>query len=346
MSSEIQQVESFSFNTEDLKLLISTIRLSLKNEANESESYGRRNRAYEVFRSNEEIQSHKLEYRRKKHRWIDSWSEKVCSSLSIKERLLNEKEVKARFAAKEGKSRKITTFAVEFANFTPYYDLAGDLQKEHGLKFTNDDKRIYYECIAALSEYRIRLNDLKTAGDSFEDCIKGMGRIVSGKSHSLSLMGVGLLVAALLVDPIAGGIGAAMELSGGAAFLAGLAFLGGGAIASGGFGITGGLLIIMAGGAIIGYGAGSAEYDLRLKKSSKEQLYLHCGKLFSFAKTADLSKDEFKQICSKTFDLQKEFEEEADHFAINQTNPSQKIASEEKAKVLAAFRKYIRSTFE
>ena len=60
-----------------------------------------------------------------------------------------------------------------------------------------------------------------------------------------------------------------------------------------------------------------------------------------------LESDEFAEEWSiKEAALQKEFEEEADHFAINQTNPSQKIASEEKAKVLAAFRKYIRSTFE
>ena len=61
-----------------------------------------------------------------------------------------------------------------------------------------------------------------------------MGENSFGKSHSLSLMGVGLLVAALLVDPIAGGIGAAMELSGGA-FFGWISISRGGAIASGGW---------------------------------------------------------------------------------------------------------------
>ena len=175
------------------------------------------------------------------------------------------------------------------------------------------------------------------ARDKFNSCIKEISKAIAGKNHAWSILTIGVLVATLLIDPIGSAIGAAMELSGAAALSAGLAFLGGGAIAAGGLGMQGGIIVIMAGGAILGFGSGSAEYDQRLKACSKEQLLLYCAKLYSLVMILNISNEEIIQFCSQVFTLQSEYEKSTDEFALSGQKDTSNVF-EEKVKIISAFR--------
>jgi hypothetical protein len=132
-----------------------------------------------------------------------------------------------------------------------------------------------------------------------------------------------------------------MGLGGAAATSAGLAFLGGGSLAAGGLGITGGYFALMAGGAILGYGAGSKDYKDRLRSSSKEELLISCCKLYAVTQISQVSGDNKIEICKRALAMQEDFEAEADSLHINSSR-AEAQKTDAKSLVLRSFRRVMR----
>lgn len=331
-------IEGSGFGKDDLQLLISIISLSLIDEAKWTESFGTKNNLKFLFMDEGDSEVKKRLYKAKKMDWVSKWTKKILESLQIS-RTFDSSEVKREFRKIISNERKKSAFIVEISSFEPYFDFdEHSISKE--LNFNENDKDNYFRCCYAMTG--IEQVNFNYARDKFNSCIKEISKAIAGKNHAWSILTIGVLVATLLIDPIGSAIGAAMELSGAAALSAGLAFLGGGAIAAGGLGMQGGIIVIMAGGAILGFGSGSAEYDQRLKACSKEQLLLYCAKLYSLVMILNISNEEIIQFCSQVFTLQSEYEKSTDEFALSGQKDTSNVF-EEKVKIISAFRKMLRN---
>jgi len=120
-----------------------------------------------------------------------------------------------------------------------------------------------------------------------------------------------------------------------------LALLGGGSLAAGGFGMSGGYVVLMAGGAILGYGSGSAQYQQKLREGSKEELLFNCGKLYTASKVFNLYGEDKFNICSQALRIQSDLEAESD-LAFTQGSAEKGKQLDAKAMVMRSFRRLLR----
>lgn len=325
----------FSFHNADLHLLASIKYWALRSEGKVSTSYSRLRKHF----MNDETKAREQQlYRDKKRAWADQW-------YSLASRLLEfgkaspEEDLSRRLQELHLSENKKAALCVELATFTAYHELKQDSKEWSSLCFDDDDRNHYLEyCSRVMDEspYTLRM-----ACQEFNRSIEKIVRSNSGPNFTWVWVGLGAAVVLMLAPYLAGVIGGFMGLSGAAATSAGLALLGGGSLAAGGFGMTGGYVVLMAGGAILGYSSGSSQYQQKLRESSKEELLINCGKLYAVWKVFNLFNDETLAICSQALRMQTDLEAEADAAFVRGSEEEGKQL-QSKALVLYSFRRLLR----
>jgi hypothetical protein len=109
--------------------------------------------------------------------------------------------------------------------------------------------------------------------------------------------------------------------------------------------MTGGYVVLMAGGAILGYGSGSAQYQQKLREGSKEELLFNCGKLYAASKVFNLYGDDKLNICSQALRIQSDLEAGAD-MEFTQGNVEKAKQLDGKALVMRSFRRLLRGDLQ
>jgi tetratricopeptide (TPR) repeat protein len=150
---------------------------------------------------------------------------------------------------------------VEVTLFQPYYPLGDNRDKAFkNLKIT-DEERLTRKLKSFALTLDIEPNCVIRFKTNYKEAIKGIKDTINPLLVGVfGVVGaVGLGVAAVFATPLIVALLApilAPGLYGAAAVAAVLAALGGGAIAAGGFGMAGGMAVIVAGGSLLGAGAG------------------------------------------------------------------------------------------
>ena len=332
----IQLAENdFGFGNKDIHLLASIRYWALRKEAESSTSYSRMRKHF----MNEESKAREQQaYRDAKYAWADKWYSLTSKLLEFGEVVPSERLQDCLRELRLNETKK-AALCVELATFTAYYQLDKDSKDEDALTFSDEDRKLYLQfCAYTMNE---ALHTLELACKEFNRCIERIVKANTGPDLTWVWVGLGAAVLLVLAPYLAGAIGGFMGLGGAAATSAGLALLGGGSLAAGGFGMGGGYVVLMAGGAIIGYGSGSTQYQRKLREGSKEELLINCGKLFSASKVFSLYGDDRIGICSKALLIQSDLESDADvAFLEGDTEKGKQIES--KALVMRTFRKLLR----
>jgi tetratricopeptide (TPR) repeat protein len=213
-----------------------------------------------------------FEKKQLKRRWLSKWLE--STEVFLKSQVAKDSKTAASFhlvndidalkklvnEIKNEVGNKLTLYLIllEVTLFSPYY-LLGNSSDENfkGLKITDEEKlknklEVFAIHLGIDSSYVRRFKS------SYKQAIEGIKGGIN--PWLIGVFGaVALAVVAAFATPVIAGLLApilAPGLSGAAAVSAVLAALGGGAIAAGGFGMAGGLAVIVAGGSILGAGAG------------------------------------------------------------------------------------------
>ena len=332
----IQRTDNdFSFGNADVHLLASIKYWALRSESSKSVSYSRLRK---YFMNDEAKASEQIAYSQKKHAWADQWYELTSRLLEIG-KVVSKENLKDKLSTLRLTGSKRSALSIELATFSAYHELKQDAKDWDGLSFDEDDRKLYLGfCAEVMDESPYTL---LMAWQQFNRCIETIVRANSGPDLTWLWVGVGAAVLLVLAPYLAGAIGGLMGLGGAAATSAGLALLGGGSLAAGGFGMTGGYVVLMAGGAILGYGSGSAQYQQKLREGSKEELLFNCGKLYAAIKVFNLYGDDMLKICSQSLRIQGDLEAEADvEFTEGNVETGKQLDS--KALVMRAFRRLLR----
>jgi hypothetical protein len=105
--------------------------------------------------------------------------------------------------------------------------------------------------------------------------------------------------------------------------------------------MTGGYVVLMAGGAILGYSSGSTQYQQKLREGSKEELLFNCGKLYAASRVFNLYGEDTLAICLQALRIQTDLESEADSlFTRGESEKGKQLDS--KALVMRSFRRLMR----
>jgi hypothetical protein len=332
----IQLAENdFGFRNQDIHLLASIRYWALRTEAVSSTSYSRMRKHF----MNEESKAREQQaYRDAKHAWADEWYGLTSQLLELGDVIPSERlrDCLGRLGLSETKKAAL---CVELATFTGYYQLNKDAKDGDSLSFSDEDRKLYLRsCAEAMGE---SLYTLELAWQEFNRCIERIVKANTGPDLTWVWVGLGAAVLLVLAPYLAGAIGGFMGLGGAAATSAGLALLGGGSLAAGGFGMSGGYVVLMAGGAILGYGSGSTQYQQKLREGSKEELLFNCGKLFAASKVFALYDDDRIGICGKALLIQSDLEADADR-AFLQGDADKGKQLDGKALVMRSFRGLLR----
>ena len=334
--SAIQLADNdFGFGNQEIHLLASIMYWSLRNEAVSSTSYSRMRKH---FMNGDSKAREQQNYRDAKYAWTDKWYSLTSKLLEFGEAVPSECLQNKLRELKLTETKK-AALCVELATFTAYYQINKDFKEEESLSFSDEDRKLYLQyCACIMNE---NLKTLELAWQEFNRCIEKIVKANTGPDLTLVWVGLSAAVVLVLAPYLAGAIGGFMGLSGAAATSAGLALLGGGSLAAGGLGMSGGYVVLMAGGAIIGYGSGSTQHQKKLRESSKEELLLNCGKLFATSKVFSLYGDDRIGICSKALLIQSDLESDADvAFLQGDSENGKKIES--KALIMRTFRRLLR----
>jgi hypothetical protein len=334
--SAIQLAESdFGFGNQDIHLLASIRYWALRTEAVSSTSYSRMRKHF----MNEESKAREQQsYRDAKYAWAEKWYSLTSKLLEVGEVIPSEL-LQDRLRELRLTETKKAALCVELATFTAYYQLDKNAKDEDSLAFSDEDRKHYLQfCAYTMNE---SLQTLELAWQEFNRCIERIVKANTGPDLTWVWVGLGAAVLLVLAPYLAGAIGGFMGLGGAAATSAGLALLGGGSLAAGGFGMSGGYVVLMAGGAIIGYGSGSTQYQQKLREGSKEELLLNCGKLFAASKVFSLYGDDRIGICGKALLIQSDLESDADAAFLQGDTEKGKLI-EGKALVMRTFRRLLR----
>lgn len=326
-------LDSFGFNKEEIRLLTSITYYGILAEAGKSTSYSRLRK---FFQSEVDSNAEKSVYRAKKKEWAEDWKNLTCKLLEINS-VIEVAALSGSLAKLNLSEVKRSAIIVELSTFEPYFDLS--IGKSWGdLRFDASDRLNYFNfCSGKVGK---PLSFLR-AHSEFNECARKITKSMTGPNWTLVWIGLGATLLLLTAPILAGALGGVMGLSGAAATSAGLAFLGGGSLAAGGLGITGGYFALMAGGAILGYSAGSKDYKDRLKASSKEELVVSCSKLYAVTRISSVSNLNKIEICERALAMQTDYEAEADkEFIISTRTDGQK--ADAKALVVRAFRRAMR----
>ena len=105
--------------------------------------------------------------------------------------------------------------------------------------------------------------------------------------------------------------------------------------------MTGGYVVLMAGGAILGYGSGSTQYQQKLREGSKEELLINCGKLYAALRVFNLYGDDSLDVCTQALRIQIDLESEADA-SFTQSKIENGKQLDAKALVMRSFRRLVR----
>jgi hypothetical protein len=334
--SAIQQVSNtFDFHNPEIHLLASIKYWGTRSEAGQSQSYSRiRKRFMSSDNKNREMQ----EYSQKKHAWADQWYAITSRLLEIGVVLPEDQLKSILFELKMNEAKK-NALSVELATFTPYFQLKEKDNEWDDLSFDEEDRKTYLDYCAGIMDESPY--SLKMVWDVFNKTIEKIVKANTGPNFTIVWAGLGAVLLLCLAPYLAGVIGGFMGLGGAAATSAGLALLGGGSLASGGFGMTGGYVVLMAGGAILGYGPGSVSYRQSLRQTSKEELLLNCAKLYSGLEVFQVYNDQHLEICRRALQIQNDLESDADS-AYFDGNEMKARDLEAKAQVMRSFRRLLR----
>jgi hypothetical protein len=335
MSAIQPSEDQHGFKSEDVHLLASIKYWGIREEADKSESYSRVRKHFmsEADKSNEQ-----KNYSCRKKEWSDQWYGVTAPLLGL-DSVISKEAIKAKLRELNLSEAKKNALCVELATFTPYHELKENSKEWDGLSFNDQDRKLFLEsCSKFMGETQYTLWMV------WQEFNRAIEKIVKSNSGpNLTWMWVGLGAAALLIAApyMAGFIGGIMGFSGAAATSAGLAFLGGGSLAAGGLGMSGGYVVLMAGGAILGYGSGTSQYQERLRKGSKEELLINCSKLFAASKVFNIYREESLDICRQALHIQNDLEREADDaFLSGKASDGKQLDS--KALIMRAFRRLLR----
>jgi len=324
------------FGKDDLFLLASIKYWALSFEAKQSESYSKLRRHLMSDDAKAQMQQ---SHSQAKMIWTDQWYKMTSmlleiDSTPIAKELLQQKLIQGNL----NESKKIA-ICVELATFTPYSQIDKDASEWRELAYDEQDRKCYLGfCSDLMNEERSKL---EIAVKEYNLCIKRIAKSVSGPDYTWVWVGVGAALLVLSAPYLAGSLGGLRGLRGAARTSAGLAMLGGGSLASGGLGMSGGHVVLMAGGAILGYIPGSTQYKQRLIEMSKEELLLNCGKLYAAIKILGLNGNDMLSICSQALRMQTELESKAD-FEFTQANGETGKQLDIKALVMRSFRQLLR----
>jgi hypothetical protein len=338
--SAIQLATSdFGFGNDDIHWLASMKYWALRSEGRKSVSYSRLRRHF----MNEEAKAREQQgYVEKKRAWADRWYDLTSKLLEVGT-VIPEERLREALVALHFSQYKKAALCIELATFTAYHELTQDAKDWEGLSFDDEDRKHYLGYCADLldeSPYTLWM-----AWQEFNRCIEKIVKANSGPDFTWMWVGLGAAVLLVVAPYLAGAIGGLMGLGGAAATSAGLALLGGGSLAAGGFGMTGGYVVLMAGGAILGYGSGSVQYQQKLREGSKEELLFNCGKLYAASKVFSLYGDDTLNICSQALRIQADLEAEADlEFMQGRAEKGKQIDG--KAMVLRSFRRLLRGDLQ
>lgn len=325
----------FGFGSQDIHLLASIRYWALREEAVNSTSYSRMRKHF----MNEESKAREQQaYRDGKYAWADEWYGLTSQLLELGD-VIPSGRLQG-FLRELGLSEtKKAALCVELAKFTAYYQLDKDSKEWESLSFSDEDRKFYLRfCSEIMDE---SLYTLELAWQEFNRCIEKIVKSNTGPDLTWVWVGLGAAVLLVLAPYLAGAIGGFMGLGGAAATSAGLALLGGGSLAAGGFGMSGGYVVLMAGGAILGYGSGSTQYQQKLREGSKEELLVNCGKLYAASKVFTLYGDDRIGICGKALLIQNDLEADAD-LAFLQADTEKGKQLDGKALVMRSFRRILR----
>jgi hypothetical protein len=339
MSAIQLAISDFGFGNEAIHWLASMKYWALRSEGRQSLSYSRLRRRF----MNEEAKTKEQQaYVDKKRAWADRWYDLTSRLLEIGP-VIPEDRLRETLVALQLTQTKKAALSIELATFTAYHEFTQDAKDWEGLSFDDDDRKNYLGFCAGImdeSSYTLWM-----AWQEFNHCIEKIVKANSGPNFTWMWVGLGAAVLLVAAPFLAGAIGGLMGLGGAAATSAGLALLGGGSLAAGGFGMTGGYVVLMAGGAILGYGSGSVQYQQKLREGSKEELLFNCGKLFAASKVFSLYGDDDLNICRQALRIQADFEAEADLEFI-QGNDEKGAQLDAKALVMRSFRRLLRGDLQ
>jgi hypothetical protein len=326
---------TFAFHSTEVHLLASIKYWGLIWEAKQSESYSR---VRKRLMSDEAKAQMQQKYCQKKIAWTDQWYGMTSKLLEISTPIPMEHLHQKLIDSNLSQAQKVA-LCVEMATFTPYCRLEKDSDQWSDLSFDEQDRKCYLGfCSRLMDEERYTL---ELAFKEFNGCIDKISKAISGPNYTLVWVGFGAALLMMMAPYLAGAIGGLMGLSGAAATSAGLALLGGGSLAAGGFGMSGGYVVLMAGGAILGYGSGSAQYQQKLREGSKEELLFNCGKLYAASKVFSLYSKDTLAICTQSLRIQTDLESEADSlFTRGESEKAKQLDS--KALVMRSFRRLMR----
>jgi len=335
MSAIQPNSESFGFKADDVHLLASIKYWGIREESEKSDSYSR---VRKHFMSEADKLNEQKNYCSRKKDWSDQWYGVTAPLLSL-DQVIPKEAIKGKLRQLNLSETKKNALCVELATFTPYHELKENSKEWEGLSFNDQDRKLFLEaCSKFMGETQYTLWMV------WQEFNRAIEKIVKSNSGSnLTWMWVGLGAAALLIAApyMAGFIGSFMGFGGAAATSAGLAFLGGGSLAAGGLGMSGGYVVLMAGGAILGYGSGTSQYQERLRKGSKEELLINCGKLYAASKVFNIYREENLDICRQALQIQNDLEREADEaFLSGKATDGKQLDT--KALVMRSFRRLLR----
>ena len=327
--------DDFGFGNQDIHLLASIRYWALREEALNSASYSR---VRKHFMNEENKLREQQAYRASKYAWADEWYGLTSRLLELGGVIPSERLQESLRELGLSETKK-AALCVELATFTAYYQLDTDSKDWDSLSFSDEDRKLYLRfCSEVMNE---NLYTLELAWQEFNRCIEKIVKSNTGPDLTWVWVGLGAAVLLVLAPYLAGAIGGFMGLGGAAATSAGLALLGGGSLAAGGFGMSGGYVVLMAGGAILGYGSGSTQYQQKLREGSKEELLFNCGKLFAASKVFALYADDRIGICGKALLIQNDLEADADlAFLKGDTEKGKQLDG--KALVMRSFRRLLR----
>lgn len=334
--SAIQKVnEDFGFRSDDIKFLASLKYWAIRSEARKSSSYSL---IRKHFMKEEGKAREQQKYHDKKRAWADQWYGITAQLLEIG-KITPEDQLREELLILNLTEAKKNALAVELATFTPYHSLKEKSDEWQMLEFSEEDRKLYLSyCGDVMNESPYTL---WMAWQEFNEAIEKIVRSNSGPNLTWAWVGLGAVALIIIAPYLATAIGGFMGLSGAAATSAGLALLGGGSLATGGLGMTGGYVVLMAGGAILGYGSGNSNYQQKLRQGSKEELLINCGKLYSASTVFNIYREQKLDICKEALNIQNDLDAEADK-AYLEGNESDGKQLDAKAMVMRAFRRLLR----
>lgn len=324
--------DSFTFDLEEVRVLASVKYWALKS-ASKSSAHPVRQQLKNVFRNSSDVVDQQT-YINLKLDWCEEWMKTTCELLELGE-LVKENDLPARLKALNLPKSKSAALSVEAATWEPFHELRKGETRYKKLRVDLDDFNNYCSYIQKLPGLKFKLADMR---HDYQACTEKIVKIINGSNYTWVWMGAGALVLLLVAPYAAGMLGGMMGLGGAAATSAGLAFLGGGSLAAGGMGMAGGYVVLMAGGALLGYGGGSKQQREKFVETSKEELLVNCAKLHAMRHYLNIPKSE---VCSNIHAMQIDLDSLADNlYCEGKQKDTEKQSS--KAIVLATYRRIAR----